>query len=74
MCERYTERLPLAHPNGTWPATQACALAGNQTSPLLVHTLALVPLNHTSQGHSLASIVLSSTFVCQEMLFSPRLV
>ena len=28
--------LPLARPQlGTWPATQACALTGNQTSDLL---------------------------------------
>ena len=31
MCERYIDRLPLAHPQlGTWPATQACALTGNR--------------------------------------------
>ena len=45
-------RLPLAHPHlGTWPATQACALAGNQTGNLSVHRAALNPLNHTSQGY-----------------------
>ena len=43
--------LPLAHPElGTWPATQACALAGNQTSDPLVHRLALNQLSHTIQG------------------------
>ena len=43
--------LPLMHPLlGTWPATQACALTGNQTSDPLVHKPALNPLNHTSQG------------------------
>ena len=34
--------LPLARPSlGSWPATQACALTRNQTSDLLVHSLAL---------------------------------
>ena len=43
--------LPLVCPLlGTWPATQACALTGNQTGDPLVHRLALNPLNHTSQG------------------------
>nr|XP_053772906.1 uncharacterized protein LOC112296351 [Desmodus rotundus] len=42
--------LPLAcPPPGTWPATQACALTGNQTSVLLVRRPALSPLSHTSQ-------------------------
>ena len=41
----------LAEPQlGTWPATQACALTGNQTSDLLVCRPALSPLSHTSQG------------------------
>ena len=35
---------------GTWPVTQACALTGNQTNNPLVHSLALNPLSHTSQG------------------------
>ena len=35
---------------GAWPATQACALTGNQTSDLSVHRPALNPLSHTSQG------------------------
>ena len=43
--------LPLARPLlGTWPATQACALTGNQTSDPLVHRPALNPLSHTCQG------------------------
>ena len=43
--------LPLTHPQvGTWPATQACAPTGNQTSDPLVHRLALNPLSHTIQG------------------------
>ena len=42
--------LSPAHPLlGTWPATQACALPGNQTSDPLVCRLALNPLSHTSQ-------------------------
>ena len=44
--------LTLARPPlGTWPAIQACALTGNQTSEPLVHRLALNPLSHTSQGY-----------------------
>ena len=43
--------LPLTHPLfWTWPATQACALMGIQTSDPLVCRLALNPLSHTSQG------------------------
>ena len=43
--------LPLTCPLlGTWPATQACALTGNQTSDPLVHRLVLNPLSFASQG------------------------
>ena len=43
--------LPLTCPAvGTWPATQACAWTGNQTSDPLVHGPALKPLSHASQG------------------------
>ena len=43
--------LPLTCPLlGAWPATQACALTGNQTNDPLVHRPALNPLGHTSQG------------------------
>ena len=43
--------LPLPCPLlGTWPATQACTLTGNQTGNPLVHRLALNPLSHTSKG------------------------
>ena len=43
--------LPLMRPLlGTKPATQACALTGNQTSDPLVLSLALSALSHTSQG------------------------
>ena len=42
--------LPLACPLlGTWPATQACALTGNQTSDPLIHRPAFNPLSHISQ-------------------------
>ena len=39
---------PPTHTLGTWPATQACAPAGNRTGDFLVHRLALNPLSHTS--------------------------
>ena len=43
--------LPLTHPLlGTWSATQAGALNGNQTGDRLVHRLVLNPLSHTRQG------------------------
>ena len=43
--------LPLARPLlGTWPATQSCALTGNQTSDALVRRPTLCPLSYTSQG------------------------
>ena len=43
--------LPLERPLlGTWPATQVCALTGNQTGNPLVCRSALNPLSHTSQG------------------------
>ena len=43
--------LPLMCPQpGTCPATQPCALTGNQTGELLVRRPALNPLSNTSQG------------------------
>ena len=43
--------LPLMCPLlGTWLATQACTLTGNGTDDPSVHSLALNPLSHTSQG------------------------
>ena len=36
---------------GTWPAIQACALTGNQTSNLLICSPTLSPLSYTSQGN-----------------------
>ena len=51
MCERNIDWLPLTCPQlGTWPATQACPLTGNETGNLLVHKLALKPLSYTSQA------------------------
>ena len=38
---------------GTWPETQACALAGNRTGDPLVCRPALNPLSYTNQGHLL---------------------
>ena len=47
---------PLAHPTlGTWPATQACAMTGNQTGDALVCRLVLNPLSYTSQGRFISS-------------------
>ena len=43
--------LPLMYPLlWTWPATQACARTGNQTSYPLVRSPVLSPLSYTSQG------------------------
>ena len=51
MCKKNMDRLPLTRPTlGTWPATQAPALTGNQTGNLLVCGWALIPLSHASQG------------------------
>ena len=50
MCKRDINQFSLAcPPMGTWPATQACTLTGNWISDLLVHSLALKPLSHTSR-------------------------
>ena len=50
-CGRIT-CLPLACPQlGTWPVTQACALAGNRTSNHSVHRPALNPRSLTSQDY-----------------------
>ena len=40
----------LHPPPGAWPATQASAPTGNQTSDPLVGRLVFNPLSHTSQG------------------------
>ena len=45
---------------GTWPATQACALTGYQTSDPLVHRPALNPLSHMGQGSLLAFNAISN--------------
>ena len=68
MCERSISRLPLTHLQmGPWPATQACALAGNRTSKLLVCRLGLNPLSHTSQGVSAVLFCFFKIlFICRE--------
>ena len=51
MCERNIHWLPLARPPlGTWPATQACALTGDQIGNLSVYKITCNSLSHTSQG------------------------
>ena len=53
VCEIYIDQLPPAHPQpGTRPATQACALTGNQTWDLSVCRQVLNPLSHMSQGYA----------------------
>ena len=47
---------------GTRPATQACALTGNQTGELSDRRLALNPLSHTSQGEVLPSLTQATTW------------
>ena len=47
MCGYLSRAAPH---RGTWPATQACALTGNQTGDPLVCRPALNPLSHTNQG------------------------
>ena len=54
---------------GTWLATQACALTGNQTSDSLVRGPALNLLSHTSQG---CRTVLPTTLFLAFLLLSPR--
>ena len=46
--------LPLTRPLlGTWPATRAHALTGNQTRDPLIHGPVLNPLSHTSQDSNI---------------------
>ena len=53
--------LPLTCPLlGIWPATQACALTGNQSGDPLIHRRALNPLRHTYQG----PIILFDLLIC----------
>ena len=50
MARDWLPPLPLAFPQ-TWPTTQTCALARNQTNNLSVYRPPLNPLSHTcSQG------------------------
>ena len=44
------------------PATQACALIGNQTGNPLVHRPKLSPLSYTSQGYILLFLMEDSSF------------
>ena len=49
--DKERERLPLTWPPlGTWPATEACALTGNQTSNPLVCRSMLSSLSYSNQG------------------------
>ena len=51
--ERNISLLLLTYPQlGTWPATQAYALIGNQNDDLSVCRMAPSPLSHTSQCRS----------------------
>ena len=57
---------------GTRPATQACALTGNQAGDPLVHRPVLNPLNHTSQGSCIFLTIImtllilgDTTYFCQ---------
>ena len=61
--ERNRDQLPLSHLQlGTYPATQACALTGNQTSSFSVCRPALNLLSHTSWGINIVfSLILSLT-------------
>ena len=56
---------------GSWFATQACALTGNQTGDPLVHSPALNPLGHTSQG--LSSLLCHLSPCWARHSFSPSL-
>ena len=71
MCERIIDRLTLTRPQpGIWPATQACALTGNQTGDLLVCGTMPNPLSHTSQGSLSLRPFLRSRFLQEAFLVS----
>ena len=54
MRERNIYWLPLKRPQmGTWPATQACALIGNQAGDFSVCGMTHNPLNQTSQDKTM---------------------
>ena len=58
--------LPLRHLLlGTWPAIQACALTGNQTSNPLILRPALHPLSYTSQCCSCFCFLCSVVDSCE---------
>ena len=67
--------FPLLPPLlGTWPATRACALTGNQTGDPLVHRPTLNQLSHTSWG-SLFLLITNNPFTwmygCTSLFHSP---
>lgn len=45
--ETLTSNLSHALPQGTWPATEACAMTRNQTADLLHHWMMPNQLKHT---------------------------
>ena len=56
MCERIIDWLPLPRPQpGTWPATQACALMGNQTSDFFGSQVSTQSTEPCQQGPHLMS-------------------
>ena len=64
------EWLPVVcPPQGSWPATQACALTGNQSGDPLVLRPVLHPLSHTSQGYSifLQMFYVIISYYCQSL-------
>ena len=62
---------PLSHQLRTGPATQACALTGNETSNPLVGRPALNPISHASQGEvsSLTDVLFSSVLFSQHLFW-----
>ena len=65
MCKRYSDRMPLAHPQlGTWPATQTCALTGIEPETLrFTGQPALNPPSHTNQGYVYCFKKLKNTYL-----------
>ena len=64
--------LPFVCPLlGTWPATQARALTGNQTGHPLAHRRALNPLSHPARANLL--LLYFMVFVPRKHLPKPRL-
>ena len=62
--ERNIDQLPLACPTlGTWPASQACVLTGNQTHDVLVGMMPK-PLSHTSEGQGSIPSFVKQIYKC----------